>query len=59
MTCTCPYLWSSSKQNSLSKLHLLYYEGLRDANRGCDGVFHTASPVRFPDVPVSSLSFWI
>lgn len=40
----------------LCRADLLDYEGLKEAIKGCDGVFHTASPVSTSDVPVSSLS---
>lgn len=36
---------------SLRKADLLDYESLKEAINGCDGVFHTASPVT--DDPVS------
>ncbi|XP_031273560.1 cinnamoyl-CoA reductase 1-like [Pistacia vera] len=35
----------------LCRADLLDYEGLKEAIRGCDGVFHTASPVSVSDVP--------
>ncbi|KAJ0074921.1 hypothetical protein Patl1_34741 [Pistacia atlantica] len=35
----------------LCRADLLDYEGLKEAVRGCDGVFHTASPVSVSDVP--------
>ncbi|KAJ0074922.1 hypothetical protein Patl1_34742 [Pistacia atlantica] len=41
----------------LCRADLLDYEGLKEAIRGCDGVFHTASPVSVSDVPVSSFIF--
>ncbi|XP_044485004.1 cinnamoyl-CoA reductase 1-like [Mangifera indica] len=34
----------------LCRADLLDYEGLKEAIRGCDGVFHTASPVSVSDV---------
>lgn len=42
----------------LCRADLLDYEGLKEAIRGCDGVFHTASPVSVSDVPVSYLSLF-
>ncbi|XP_044495984.1 cinnamoyl-CoA reductase 1-like [Mangifera indica] len=35
----------------LCRADLLDYEGLKEAIKGCDGVFHTASPVSTSDVP--------
>lgn len=40
---------------TLCKADLLDFEGLRIAINGCDGVFHTASPVT--DDPVSFFSY--
>lgn len=44
-------LEGAKERLTLCKADLLDFEGLRHAINGCDGVFHTASPVT--DDPVS------
>jgi nucleoside-diphosphate-sugar epimerase len=48
-------LEGAKERLTLCKADLLDFESLKAAINGCDGVFHTASPVT--DDPVSSSSF--
>lgn len=48
----------AAERLSLHKADLLDFESLRAAIHGCDGVFHTASPVTDDPVISRSLSFF-
>ena len=48
-------LEGAQERLTLCKADLLDYESLQEAIQGCDGVFHTASPVT--DDPVCFLFF--
>lgn len=53
-------LEGASERLTLLKGDLMDYESLREAIMGCDGVFHTASPVTDDPVsPKSSLSVFL